>query len=65
MSHELAHNERELIVRLAYHPHTGSFLVDFVEKTDEPNGKTLVSLKISEGEAKGISRHTNLKILHY
>lgn len=55
-------DEKNLTIRLAHHEHTGHFFVDFVDKDKDGKDMVLISLKISQGEAEGISRHTGIRI---
>ena len=46
-------------VALIYHSHTGHFFVEFSNESG-----VIISLKISEGEATGLSRSLNIKITY-
>jgi hypothetical protein len=50
-------DQTQLTIGLAYHDHSGNFFVDFSNEKG-----ILISLKISEAEALGLSKQLNLKI---
>lgn len=50
--------EAPFIIAICFNNFSGSYFVDF--KSSEVG--TIISLKISEGEALGLSKHLNLKI---
>jgi hypothetical protein len=56
-------DERLLTVKLSYNEASGNFFIDLWEANTEDR-KYIVSAKISENVAKGISIDTGIKILH-
>jgi hypothetical protein len=51
--------QRNLVISLSYHPHTDHFFVNY---SDE-NGKIIISNKLSEGQAMGLSSALGIKIM--
>lgn len=50
--------QKDYTVKVSHNPHSGNFFIDLWE-----GEKYVVSVKVAEGVAEGISRNTGIKIM--